>query len=86
MKDRKFIESLINRAKAANCSALVLTLDLQIQGQRHKDLKNGLTAPPKLTVKNVLNMMTKPSGASACSPRNVMRSGTSSVTLRMWRT
>jgi L-lactate dehydrogenase (cytochrome) len=60
MKDRKFIESLINRAKAANCSALVLTLDLQIQGQRHKDLKNGLTAPPKLTVKNVLNMMTKP--------------------------
>src|SRR5215212_11439304 len=60
MKDRRFIESLISRAKAANCSALVLTLDLQIQGQRHKDLKNGLTAPPKLTVKNILNMMTKP--------------------------
>jgi L-lactate dehydrogenase (cytochrome) len=60
MKDRKFIESLINRAKAANCSALVLTLDLQIQGQRHKDLKNGLNAPPKLTAKNILNMMTKP--------------------------
>jgi L-lactate dehydrogenase (cytochrome) len=60
MKNRRFIESLISRAKAAKCSALVLTLDLQIQGQRHKDLKNGLTAPPKLTVKNILNMMTKP--------------------------
>jgi L-lactate dehydrogenase (cytochrome) len=60
MKDRRFIESLINRAKAANCSALVLTLDLQIQGQRHRDVKNGLTAPPKLTAKNILNMMTKP--------------------------
>jgi L-lactate dehydrogenase (cytochrome) len=60
MRDRRFIESLISRAKVANCSALVLTLDLQIQGQRHKDLKNGLTAPPKLTVKNIVNMMTKP--------------------------
>src|SRR5215210_536665 len=60
MKDRRFIESLINRARAANCSALVLTLDLQIQGQRHRDVKNGLTAPPKLTAKNILNMMTKP--------------------------
>ena len=47
-------------ARAANCSALVLTLDLQILGQRHKDLKNGLSAPPKLTVTNILNMMTKP--------------------------
>ena len=60
MKDRAFIESLIDRAKAANCSALVLTLDLQILGQRHKDLKNGLSAPPKLTIPNILNMMTKP--------------------------
>ena len=60
MKDRDFIERLIDRAKAANCSALVLTLDLQILGQRHKDLKNGLSAPPKLTVANILNMMTKP--------------------------
>jgi L-lactate dehydrogenase (cytochrome) len=50
MRDRGFIERLIDRAKAANCSALVLTLDLQIIGQRHKDLKNGLSAPPKLTV------------------------------------
>jgi L-lactate dehydrogenase (cytochrome) len=60
MKDREFINNLIDRAKAANCSALVLTLDLQILGQRHKDLKNGLSAPPKLTIPNIINMMTKP--------------------------
>jgi L-lactate dehydrogenase (cytochrome) len=60
MRDRAFIERLIDRAKAANCSALVLTLDLQILGQRHKDLKNGLSAPPKLTVANMINMATKP--------------------------
>lgn len=60
MRDRGFIERLIDRAKAANCSALVLTLDLQILGQRHKDLKNGLSAPPKLTLGNILNMASKP--------------------------
>ena len=60
MKDRDFINNLIDRAKAANCSALVLTLDLQILGQRHKDLKNGLSAPPKLTIANIINMMSKP--------------------------
>jgi len=60
MRDRGFIERLIDRAKAANCSALVLTLDLQILGQRHKDLKNGLSAPPKLTIANIINMATKP--------------------------
>jgi L-lactate dehydrogenase (cytochrome) len=60
MRDRDFIERLIDRAKAANCGALVLTLDLQILGQRHKDLKNGLSAPPKLTIPNIFNMMTKP--------------------------
>ena len=60
MRDRDFIERLIDRAKAANCSALVLTLDLQILGQRHKDLKNGLSAPPKLTLGNILNMASKP--------------------------
>jgi L-lactate dehydrogenase (cytochrome) len=59
MKDRDFIERLIDRAKAANCSALVLTLDLQILGQRHKDLKNGLSAPPRLTLPNLINMTTK---------------------------
>ena len=60
MKDRDFIERLIDRAKAANCSALMLTLDLQILGQRHKDIKNGLSAPPKPTLANILNLMTKP--------------------------
>ena len=60
MKDRDFIERLIERAKAARCSALVLTLDLQILGQRHKDLKNGLSAPPKLTIPNMINIATKP--------------------------
>ncbi len=60
MKDRDYIERLIDRAKAANCSALVITLDLQILGQRHKDLKNGLSAPPKLTLANIINMGTKP--------------------------
>jgi L-lactate dehydrogenase (cytochrome) len=59
MRDRDFIERLIDRAKA-HCSALVLTLDLQIIGQRHKDLKNGLSAPPKLTPANILNLMSKP--------------------------
>lgn len=60
MRDREFMEALIERAKAARCSALVLTLDLQVLGQRHKDLKNGLTAPPKPTLANILNLMTKP--------------------------
>ncbi len=60
MKDRGFIERLIDRAKAANCSALVVTLDLQILGQRHKDLKNGLTAPPRLTIPNIINIASKP--------------------------
>ncbi len=63
MKDRDFIERLIDRAKAANCSALVITLDLQILGQRHKDLKNGLSAPPKLTLANMINIATKPGWA-----------------------
>lgn len=60
MKDRAFVNNLIDRAKAAECSALVLTLDLQILGQRHKDVKNGLGAPPKLTLRNILDMATKP--------------------------
>ena len=60
MRDRDYIERLIDRAKAARCGALVLTVDLQILGQRHKDLKNGLSAPPRLTLRNIANMMTKP--------------------------
>ena len=60
MRDEEFVDNIIDRAKRAGCSALVLTLDLQILGQRHKDLKNGLSAPPRLTLPNILNMATKP--------------------------
>ncbi|MBV2144096.1 alpha-hydroxy-acid oxidizing protein [Falsochrobactrum sp. TDYN1] len=60
MKDRDFIKSLIGRAKVAGCSALVLTLDLQILGQRHKDLRNGLSTPPKFTPKHIWQMATRP--------------------------
>ena len=60
MRDRSAMVKMIGRCKAARCSALVLTLDLQVIGQRHKDLKNGLTAPPRPTVANIINLMTKP--------------------------
>ncbi|NRP86364.1 L-lactate dehydrogenase [Ensifer adhaerens] len=60
MKDRDFVLNLIGRAKAAKCSALVLTADLQILGQRHNDIRNGLSAPPKFTAKNVWQMATRP--------------------------
>ncbi len=59
LKDDDFMRRLFERAKAANCSAIVVTVDLQVLGQRHKDIKNGLSAPPKLTVKSILNLMTK---------------------------
>lgn len=60
MKDQEFVDNIIRRAKAANCSALILTADLQVLGQRHKDIKNGLSAPPRPTLDNILNLMTKP--------------------------
>jgi L-lactate dehydrogenase (cytochrome)/glycolate oxidase len=60
MRDRDAMARMIERARAAKCSALVLTLDLQVIGQRHKDLKNGLTAPPRPTLRNILNLATKP--------------------------
>lgn len=59
LKDQEFMESLIGRAKDAGCSAIVITVDLQLLGQRHKDIKNGLSAPPKLTPASIANMMTK---------------------------
>lgn len=59
MRDKDYLGRLIDRAKAANCSALVLTLDLQIIGQRHHDVRNGLSAPPKPTLANIINMATK---------------------------
>ena len=60
MRDRAFIRSLIDRARQANCSALMLTLDLQVPGQRHKDRKNGLTTPPKPTLPNLVDLATRP--------------------------
>jgi L-lactate dehydrogenase (cytochrome) len=64
MRDRGFTRSLIERAQAAACSALVVTLDLQVQGQRHRDIKNGLAIPPRLTLKNALDIATKPAWAA----------------------
>ena len=63
MRDRGFIRSLIERAIAAKCGALVLTVDLPIQGQRHRDIKNGMTVPPELRIKNILDIATKPGWA-----------------------
>ncbi|MFP3455440.1 alpha-hydroxy acid oxidase [Psychrobacter sp. SIMBA_152] len=60
MRDQDYMANLIQRAKDANCSALILTADLQVMGQRHKDIKNGLSAPPKPTLTNIINLMTKP--------------------------
>src|SRR5215212_7895718 len=63
MRDRGFIRALIERAAAACCSALVLTVDLQVLGQRHCDVRNGLTVPPEIKIKNVIDIMTKPTWA-----------------------
>jgi L-lactate dehydrogenase (cytochrome) len=60
MKDRGYIRALIERAAAAKCSALVLTVDLQVIGQRHRDIKNGMTVPPQIRLKNILDIATKP--------------------------
>ena len=63
MRDRGFVRALIERAIAAKCSALVLTIDLQVLGQRHADVKNGMTVPPEIRIRNVLDVMTKPAWA-----------------------
>jgi L-lactate dehydrogenase (cytochrome) len=63
MKDRGFVRALVERAAAAKCSALVLTIDLQVLGQRHCDVRNGLSVPPEIRIKNVLNIATKPAWA-----------------------
>lgn len=93
MRDRGFAASLIERAKAAECPALVLTLDLQIQGQRHRDIKNGLAVPPRLTLANAINIATKP-GWALSMLRNTRKSfgnlqdrvpgGDSLTTLSQW--
>src|SRR5215468_5190073 len=63
MKDRGFARALIERAAAAKCSALVLTVDLQVLGQRHADVKNGMTVPPEIRIKNIIDIATKPAWA-----------------------
>ncbi len=63
MKDRGFVRALIERAAAAKCSALVLTVDLQVLGQRHRDIKNGLTVPPEMRIRNIVEIATKPAWA-----------------------
>jgi L-lactate dehydrogenase (cytochrome) len=75
MRDEDFVDAIIERAKKAQCSALVVTLDLQVLGQRHKDVKNGLTSPPKPTIPNLLNIATKPRWAlgMARTPRRQFR-------------
>jgi L-lactate dehydrogenase (cytochrome) len=75
MRDEDFVNRLIERARAAKCSALVITVDLQVLGQRHKDIKNGLTTPPKPTIPNLLNILTKPAWAMgmAMTPRRTFR-------------
>ncbi|MER8376798.1 alpha-hydroxy-acid oxidizing protein [Mesorhizobium sp. M1409] len=65
LRDKDFVLNLIDRAKAAKCSALMLTLDLQILGQRHKDIRNGLSAPPKLTLTNIVDMAIRPRWCAA---------------------
>jgi L-lactate dehydrogenase (cytochrome) len=63
MRDRGFVRSLVERAVATKCSALVLTIDLQVMGQRHADIRNGMTVPPEIRIRNVLDIMTKPAWA-----------------------
>jgi L-lactate dehydrogenase (cytochrome) len=63
MKDRGFVRALIERAAAAKCSALVLTVDLQVLGQRHRDIKNGMTVPPELRLRNIIEIASKPAWA-----------------------
>ena len=75
MRDEDFVDAVIERAKKAGCSALVLTLDLQVLGQRHKDLKNGLTSPPRPTIPNLLDILRRPrwAWAMARTPRRQFR-------------
>ena len=87
MRDRDFIERLIERAKAARCSALVLTLDLQVLGQRHKDIKNGMTAPPRMTLANIAQHGDEAAlGGWPCCAASAGPSATSSATSRARRT
>jgi L-lactate dehydrogenase (cytochrome) len=92
MRDRGFVKSMIERAKASKCSALVLTLDLQILGQRHKDLRNGMSVPPRMTMATLLDLASKPAWAlRALSGRKTfgnlvghVKGGDGILTLSQW--
>jgi L-lactate dehydrogenase (cytochrome) len=60
IRDRGFSKDILSRAAKAGCSALVLTVDLQVLGQRHRDIRNGMTVPPQIRIKNIIDMATKP--------------------------
>ncbi len=83
-RDRDFAAALIDRAKAARCGALMVTMDLQVLGQRHMDIKNGLSTPPKPTLRSMMNLATSRIGALACSAPGGAPSGTSWATRRVW--
>jgi L-lactate dehydrogenase (cytochrome) len=80
MRDRGFIKELIQRAAAAKCSALMLTVDLQVLGQRHCDVRNGLTVPPEIKIRNVIDIMTKPAWAWSIPRASARRSAISRAT------
>ena len=80
MRDRGFIKELIQRAAAAKCSALMLTVDLQVLGQRHADVRNGLTVPPEIKIRNVVDIMTKPAWALSILKSRRKTFGTSPAT------
>ena len=87
MRDREFMKDLIRRAKEAKCSALMVTVDLQVLGNRHRDIKNGLSTPPKFTIPNMINLSTKiPWGLRYVFGNRRWRSVTSLVMLRMYLT
>ena len=80
LRGRQFVADPIERARAANCSALVVTMDLQVFGQRHKDTRNGLSTPPEMTLRNTSTWRAGPGGAWACCARATGNSATSSAT------
>jgi L-lactate dehydrogenase (cytochrome) len=86
MRDRGFIRELVARAAAAKCSALVLTVDLQVLGQRHRDIKNGMTVPPEIRFGNLVDIATKSRpGRGACCAANARLSATSPATSAAWK-
>jgi L-lactate dehydrogenase (cytochrome) len=86
IRDRGFTKDILARAQAAKCSALVLTVDLQVLGQRHRDIKNGMTVPPEIRLDNLIDMATKPAWRWASCAAGARRSAISPATSKAWRT